>query len=136
MNRIQVWTHAARPKTLVAGISPALIGFSLALTQGACNLILFLITLLTGLCIQIGTNLANDYYDFVKGADNENRKGFMRVTQAGLVTPSSMKRAIIAVFSIAFLCGCYLIYQGGPVIAIALAVYIALSSFTPQDLIP
>lgn len=127
MNRIQVWTHAARPKTLVAGISPALIGFSLALAQGSCNLILFLITLLTGLCIQIGTNLSNDYYDFVKGADNENRKGFMRVTQAGLVTPSAMKRAIIAVFGVAFLCGCYLIYQGGAVIAIALGLYIALS---------
>ncbi len=127
MNRVQVWTHAARPKTLVAGISPALIGITLAIAEGHFNIILFLLTLLTGLCIQIGTNLCNDYFDFVKGADTSSRKGFMRVTQAGLVTPASMKRAIILAFAIAFGCGCYLIFQGGATIAALLALYILLS---------
>jgi 1,4-dihydroxy-2-naphthoate polyprenyltransferase len=127
MNRVQVWTHAARPKTLIASISPALIGVTLAISQGKFDLILFLFTLMTGTCIQIGTNLANDYFDFVKGADTKDRKGFMRVTQAGLVTPTTMKRAIIATFFIAFLCGCYLIWQGGATIALMLGIYIVLS---------
>jgi 1,4-dihydroxy-2-naphthoate octaprenyltransferase len=127
MNRVQVWTHATRPKTLVAGISPALIGTALCISEGRFNWVIFLFTLLTGLCIQIGTNLANDYYDFVKGADTGERKGFMRVTQAGLVTPTAMKRAIIATFALAFLCGCYLIFQGGVGIAVMLALYILLS---------
>ncbi len=127
MNRAQVWIHAARPKTLVAGISPALIGTTLAISQGLFDLTIFLFTLFTGLCIQIGTNLTNDYFDFVKGADTSERKGFMRVTQAGLVTPATMKRAIIATFALAFLCGCYLIYQGGAMIAVMLALYILLS---------
>lgn len=127
MNRVQVWTRAARPKTLVAGISPALIGATLAIGQGHFDLTLFLFTLFTGLCIQIGTNLCNDYFDFIKGADTSERKGFLRVTQAGLVTPTVMKRAIVAVFSIAFLSGCYLIFQGGIGIAAMLAVYILLS---------
>lgn len=127
MNRVQVWTHATRPKTLVAGISPALIGTALCISEGRFNWVIFLFTLLTGLCIQIGTNLANDYYDFVKGADTGERKGFMRVTQAGLVPPSAMKRAIIATFALAFLCGCYLIFQGGVGIAVMLALYILLS---------
>ena len=127
MNRVQVWTHAARPKTLVAGISPALIGATLAISQGYFDPILFLFTLLTGLCIQIGTNLSNDYFDFIKGADTSARKGFMRVTQAGLVTPAAMKRAIVATFAVAFLCGCYLIFAGGVGVAVMLALYILLS---------
>lgn len=127
MNRVQVWTHAARPKTLVAGISPALIGTTLSMAQGKFNLSIFLFTLFTGLCIQIGTNLTNDYFDFIKGADTAQRKGFMRVTQAGLVAPPAMKRAIIAAFALAFLSGCYLIFQGGAIIGLMLAFYIALS---------
>ncbi len=127
MNRVQVWTLAARPKTLVAGTSPALIGTTLALSEGKFDLMIFLFTLITGLCIQIGTNLCNDYFDFIKGADTNERKGFLRVTQAGLVTASSMKRAIIATFATAFLCGCFLVYQGGMMIGVMLAVYILLS---------
>jgi 1,4-dihydroxy-2-naphthoate octaprenyltransferase len=127
MNRSQVWIHAARPKTLVAGISPALIGTTLAINQGCFDLTLSLFTLFTALCIQIGTNLSNDYFDFVKGADTSARKGFMRVTQAGLVAPSTMKQAIAATFSIALLCGCYLVFQGGALIGVMLAVYILLS---------
>ncbi len=127
MNRVQVWTHATRPKTLVASISPALIGTTLAISQGQFDLMVFLFTLLTGVCIQIGTNLSNDYFDFVKGADTQERKGFMRVTQAGLVTPLAMKIAIITTFSLAFLCGCFLIWQGGAMIALMLAIFIALS---------
>lgn len=127
MNQIQVWAQAVRPKTLIIGISPALIGITLSISQGFFNFQVFLFTLLTGMSIQIGTNLANDYFDFVKGADTQERKGFLRVTQAGLVTPQVMKRAIFALFSIAFLCGCYLIWQGGMMIALTLAAYITLS---------
>lgn len=126
MNRIQVWVHAARPKTLVISISPVVIAATLAISQGTFNPILFFFTLLTALSIQIGTNLANDYFDYVKGADTKERKGFMRVTQAGLVQPSIMKRTIIAVFAIAFVSGCTLIWKGGLPIAILLALSIAL----------
>jgi 1,4-dihydroxy-2-naphthoate octaprenyltransferase len=127
MIRLHIWTHAARPKTLVAGISPTLIGTTLCIAQGRLDGVMFLFTLLTGLCIQIGTNLANDYFDWIKGADTEERKGPMRVTQAGLVTPAAMKRATIVAFALAFLCGCYLIFHGGALIALMLSLYIALS---------
>jgi 1,4-dihydroxy-2-naphthoate octaprenyltransferase len=127
MNQVQIWTIAARPKTLVASMSPVLIGTALSIAQGQFGLRVFLFTLFTGLCIQVGTNLANDYFDFIKGADTDERKGFMRVTQAGLVSAATMKRAIATAFLIAFLCGCYLIFQGGAIIALMLALYIALS---------
>ena len=127
LNRFQVWTLAARPKTLIAGISPALIGIALSLSHGYFNMTLFLMTLLTGISIQIGTNLTNDYFDFIKGADTSERKGFLRVTQAGLVEPKTMKRAIVSTFFAALISGSYLIYHGGFPIALILAVYILLS---------
>lgn len=126
MNRIQVWVYASRPKTLGIGISPVVIGTTLAMSQGIFHPVLFLFTLLTSIAIQIGTNLANDYFDFMKGADTQERKGFMRVTQAGLVAPTQMKKAMIATFCIACLCGSYLIWNGGLPIAILLALSITL----------
>lgn len=126
MNRAQVWIQASRPKTLVIGISPVIIGTTLAISEGIFNPLLFLFTLLTAMSIQIGTNLANDYFDFVKGADTKDRKGFTRVTQAGLAAPEAVKRAMIAVFTVAFLSGGFLIWHGGLFIAILLALSIAL----------
>lgn len=122
----KIWLQAARPKTLIAGISPVLIGMSLALAQGHFNLLTLLFTLLTSLGIQIGTNFANDYCDFVKGADTATRKGPLRVTQAGLVSQVAIKRATTGVFACTALFGSYLVWEGGFVIAVLLGLAILL----------
>jgi 1,4-dihydroxy-2-naphthoate octaprenyltransferase len=73
------------------------------------------------LLIQIGTNFANDYFDFKKGTDTGERLGPLRVTQAGLVTPEAMKRAIVLVYALAILIGAYLVWRGGwPIVIIGL----------------
>lgn len=122
---MKVWLQAARPRTLVATISPILIGSTLAFSLGSFHFVTFLFTLLCALCIQIGTNFTNDYYDFKKGADTSSRKGPTRVMQAGLVTELQMQRAMIAAFSLAALFGSYLIWQGGAIFAVLLAISIA-----------
>jgi 1,4-dihydroxy-2-naphthoate octaprenyltransferase len=66
-----------------------------------------------GLLVQIGTNFANDYYDFVKGADTAARVGPRRAVAAGLIAPATMRRAMILVFGAAFLTGLGLIAWGG-----------------------
>jgi 1,4-dihydroxy-2-naphthoate octaprenyltransferase len=71
--------------------------------------------------IQVGTNLANDYFDFIHGADTADRLGPTRATSAGLVTPGAMKRAFLITFALAVASGIYLIARGGwPVLAIGL----------------
>ncbi len=76
---------------------------------------------LGALFIQIGTNFANDYFDFKKGTDTADRLGPTRATQAGWVSPSAMKAATAIAFGIAFLIGIYLVYRGGwPVVTIGL----------------
>jgi len=124
MLRLKVWTQASRPKTLIASASPVLVGAALALNTGLFDLTAFLFTMATALCIQIGTNFANDYFDFVKGADTSARKGPLRVTQAGLVSLREIKVATAITFILAALFGCYLIWHSSIAIAFLLALSI------------
>ena len=110
---LQVWFLACRPKTLAASIIPVIVGTSMAAKYHNISLLDFFVTLLTAILIQIGTNLANDYFDFKKGADNDERIGPLRVTQAGLVTSEQIKFAMQTVFLVAALLGLYLVYIGG-----------------------
>ncbi len=124
---LAVWVQAARPKTLVASLSPACIGLTLALGEGHFQGFLFLMTLATGLLIQIGTNFVNDYCDSVNGVDTADRKGFVRVMAARLIEPPVMQRAIFGVFTAALVTGSILIAEGGALIAACLVLYILLS---------
>lgn len=71
------------------------------------------ICLVFALLIQIGTNFANDYYDYVKGADDDRRIGPSRAVASGWITPRAMRNGMILVFGAAFLTGCLLIPWGG-----------------------
>lgn len=127
MRPISIWLEASRPKTLIASISPALLGTMLAWKNGSFSFFTFLFTLLTGVAIQVGTNFANDYFDFLKGSDTSDRKGPRRVTQAGLVSLPVMKRAIFIAFAAAAIFSSYLAFKGGPVISLLAILYITLS---------
>ena len=115
---VLTWIEAIRPKTLIASIAPVMIGVSLTISDGFFDLYPSLATLIAAVLIQIGTNLANDYYDFVRGADNEGRIGPRRVSQAGLISPIKVKQAMILSLGTAFLFGIYLVAVGGWVIAL------------------
>ena len=122
-----IWAMASRPKTLIASISPVLIGTTLAFYEGYFNLSMFLFTLATAIGIQVTTNFANDYFDFIKGADTEHRKGPNRVVQAGLVSIKQMKIALMICLFITFLSGCYLIWHGGIYLSCLLALSLLLA---------
>jgi len=118
---LKVWILAARPKTLTAAAAPVLVGTGLAAHRAEVAVLPAVAALLGALLIQIGTNLANDYYDFVRGGDTEERVGPVRVTQAGLVAPEAVKRAMVGVLGLAMLVGVYLVVVGGwPIVAIGL----------------
>ncbi len=112
-DQLTIWISAARPKTLWAAVAPVLVGSALAYHDGGFHLPSALLALLGAVLIQIGTNFANDYYDYFHGADRGERLGPTRATQAGLVKPEQMKRAMLLVFALAVLAGLYLIRRGG-----------------------
>jgi len=119
MSKFQIWILAVRPKTLWAAVAPVVIGSAMAYESAVFALLPALMALLGAIAIQIGTNLANDYYDFKKGADSGERLGPMRVTQAGLVSPKAVKNTAILAFSIASVAGVYLVYLAGwPIVII------------------
>jgi len=116
-----VWLMAARPRTLSAAVSPVLVGTAIAHRAGALRPLPALLALLASLFIQIGTNFANDYSDFKRGAD-ANRLGPARVTQSGLVAPGTVKLAAWIAFGISGVLGIGLAaLSGWPVIAIGVA---------------
>jgi 1,4-dihydroxy-2-naphthoate octaprenyltransferase len=90
----------------------------MALDEGVFHAPSVLVALTGAVLIQVGTNLYNDYADFVKGADSANRVGPVRATQAGLVRPEVMKRAAYGAFGGAVAVGLYLIVRGGWPIAV------------------
>lgn len=122
-----VWVIAARPRTLVASICPVIMGAVLAKQEGCLSILVLLITLLSAIGIQITTNFANDYFDYLRGADTKDRLGPMRVTQAGLVTPAQMKRAVIIALGATALLGLSLVYVGGIFISLLLATSLILA---------
>ena len=109
---------AIRPKTLTASIAPVMIATAMAAGDGIHHFPTAVVCLLAALAIQIGTNLANDYFDFKKGADTSERTGPTRVTQAGLISPSAMKIAIGVAFGLAILAAYFLVKRGGLPIAV------------------
>ncbi len=110
----RIWLEAARPRTLPAAVAPVLVGSALAAHEGVFQLAPALLCLGFALLVQVGTNFANDYYDFIKGADTATRVGPRRAVAAGLVSPGTMKRAMILVFVAAFALGLGLVVWGGP----------------------
>ena len=110
----RVWLLAARPATLPAAVVPVLVGTAAAYhTQSAFNPTVFVLTLAASVLIQIGTNFANDVFDFRRGADTAERLGPLRVTQAGLMTPQQVLAATCLTFGAALLIGLYLVLAVG-----------------------
>lgn len=131
VSRPQAWLMAARPKTLPAALAPVLVGAALAHAAGAFSFWPVLAAGLGALFLQIGSNFANDYFDFVKGADTPERQGPTRVAASGLITLSQLRLGMTAVFAAAALVGLYLIAIGGwPILAIGVASILAALAYT------
>lgn len=110
---LSIWIKAARPQTLPAAFVPVCVGASLAFHDQQFLLAPTVVALLCAFLIQIGTNFANDYFDFKKGADTDDRIGFERATAKGLISARSMRNATIITMGIAFLLGLYLVWHAG-----------------------
>lgn len=128
---LQIWILASRPKTLPAATAPVIVGLGVALSQGVASFLPALAALLGALLLQIGANLANDVFDFKKGADKGDRLGPLRVTQAGLLSPEQVMAGMGVVFGLATLIGLYLVWVAGwPIVLIGLCSILAALAYT------
>jgi len=129
---IHAWWTACRPNTLIISVAPVFLGLSLAINNDKFNSFLVaILTLVAAMLIQIGTNLINDLYDFISGADTEDRLGPIRATQSGLLSKKQVKRGAFFCFLLSLLIGVYLVYVGGvPILIIGLLSLISGYCYT------
>jgi 1,4-dihydroxy-2-naphthoate octaprenyltransferase len=115
---LKAWVLACRPATLTAAVSPVLVGTACAYAMHSFRFGPALAALVGAMLLQIGSNLANDVFDFEKGADTEERLGPTRAAAAGLLTPRALRNAMVAVFALALVVGSYLTAVAGPAIVV------------------
>ena len=127
---VKDWISAARPRTLPASASPVIAASAYAFYAGTFRWVPAVLCLLFALLAQVASNMANDYFDYVKGSDKAGRVGPRRAVASGDITPRAMLMGtfcvlgvagwqlipigvIIAVFALAYTAGPYpLAYHG------------------------
>ena len=120
-NSIKAWILAARPKTLAAAATPVLIGCSLAVADGAFQWIPAILCFLFAFSMQIDANFINDYYDYLKGSDREDRLGPERACAQGWITLQAMKKGMIFITLLSCFWGLLLLrYCGWEMIPVGL----------------
>ena len=125
------WVIAVRPRTLPAAVSPVMVGTAMAVADGKFEFMPAIAALLGALLLQIGVNLANDYFDFKKGIDALDRLGPVRVTQSGLIPPNRVRSAMIMTFCGALTVGLYLTAVAGwPILAVGMACILASLAYS------
>ncbi len=131
MSPFRAWWLAIRPKTLPAATAPVLVGAAHAYREAAFRAWPALAALVGALLIQIVSNLANDYFDFKKGADTEERLGPPRVTQQGIISERGVLTGLAACIALALAVGSYLVAVGGwPIVAVGLVSLVCAVAYT------
>lgn len=128
---LKVWLSASRPATLLACVVPVMVGSALAAADDALRWDVVLVALASAGMIQIGTNFYNDYADFERGADTEERLGPARATQKGWLTPSQVWWGAMGAFALAVALGVYLVMLAGwPVVVIGVLSVLSGIAYT------
>lgn len=131
LTRSQAWWLAIRPRTLPAAVGPVLVGIGLAIGDHLFQLLPALAALAGALLLQIASNLANDYYDFVKGYDQPDRKGPTRVALSGLISLAELRLGLLLVLLLTAAIGLYLISVAGwPILAVGVAAIVASVAYS------
>jgi len=125
ISKFDAWILASRPRTLLAAVVPVIVGSSIAIHDGKFNITAATIALLCSIFIQIGTNFANDLFDFLHGTDKQDRVGPQRAVASGLISIHEMKLGTIITFGTSFVLGLYLVYMGGWIVLLIGLVSIA-----------
>jgi len=122
--RLKPWITAARLHTLPLTVSNILLGSMIALSQGKFKSDIFFLGLATAILLQILSNYANDYGDFISKADQNRTSKFERALQSGQISPEQMRRMLAILSFLSFVLGLSLIIAAsiGPITMTAFIV--------------
>lgn len=111
MSTLKAWISAFRLRTLPLATAAVLTGMVAADQFYRADSFITLLSWLTAIFLQILSNLANDYGDFTKGTDNENRIGNTRALQSGIISPPAMLRMIVVFVGLCLASGIALLWR-------------------------
>src|SRR5690606_8287007 len=115
--------------TLTASFVPVFTGTAMALYDGSVQLILFMLMLIASLLIQAATNMFNEYYDYVRGLDNENSVGIGGTIVRDGVAPKFVRNLAFLFYFISLLIGIYICYSSSWWIAVIGLLSMAVGYF-------
>lgn len=130
MADVKHWIKAFRLRTLPLAMSSIGMGAFLAASENLFNFKITFLCITTTLFLQILSNLANDYGDYVSGVDGENRKGPSRLVQSGQITPDAMKKAMLIFTILSAISGLLLIYGENLLLFLPLGALSILGAIT------
>lgn len=113
--KLKIWLLATRANTLIVSICPVLLGSFLATK---INYPIFFLALFYALFLHIGTNLSNDYYDYLKGADTNQRQAPFSSIQLNLTSLKEIRVAFALSFILAFFIGVILTIKTNLLVAL------------------
>lgn len=128
---LALWWRAARPYSLTASVTPVLVGTAAAAHDGHFAPLVFLATLVGAVAIQAGTNMLNDYYDYVRGIDTGESIGPGGLIQHGLLSAGAVRAGGFALLAVGSLFGLWLVTVAGwPVLAAGVLSVLAGYAYT------
>lgn len=122
------WVNAMRPHTLPLGLASVLLGILLAIADGVADVAIAILCVLTATLLQILSNLANDYGDFLHGADKTGRQGPRRAVASGDIAPGQMRLAIAVNILLTLAAGLLLVILAARDNPTALIVFLVLGA--------
>ncbi len=114
--QLLAWYQAARPRSLTATYIPLALAGTIALNDGLFNVLRFVLALVAALALQIGANLVNEYFDYVRGSDAQKVAGMGMVIKNDALTPRAVLIGAIVTVTIGVLIGLFLVTQSGPLL--------------------
>jgi len=131
-----VWWRLMRPHTLTASFVPVFLGSALALYENRLDISLFLAMLLASLLIQAATNMFNEYFDYVRGLDNEQSVGIGGTIVRDGVSPKFIRNLAYTFYSIAVLLGVYICLESSWWVALIGTISMAVGYFYTAGPLP